>query len=303
VLDISAISEILRRYGDDVGAPVRGFEIGGRAFDFTRERALMGVINLSPDSWYSESICTSEPEAVARGIALAEGGADFVDVGAESTLPHAARVAPAEQIARMTPVVEALAARGILVSVESYHPEVLEACARAGAKVFNLTGMREEREVLKLARRFEAAVVFCYVQGESPRQVGDFTFAENMIGELEDYFRERTSHAAARGVHRCIIDPGLGFYYENLQDGRLRVNHQINTFLHTFRLHRLGFPTMNILPHAPEVFGADHRRAAEPFFAVLALLAGTHLIRTHELDVVARVRAVMAMFEEDGAAP
>lgn len=298
MLDLGTISEILARYGDDMNRPVRNFEMGGRPFDFNRRRALAGVINLSPDSWYAESVCATTEEAVARGIVLAGEGAHLVDIGAESTLPEAARVSPAAQIGRIVPVVRQLAAREVLVSVESYHPEVLQAAAEAGARVFNLTGMREVDGVLGLAAHYEAAVIFCYVQGETPRDVGSYRFAEDMVGEMEAYFARRTAQAEAAGVSRCILDPGLGFYYRNLEDGGLRVNHQLNVFLHTSRLNRLGYPTMNVLPHAPEIFGSDHRRAAEPFFAVLALLAGTHIVRTHELETVARIRQVMAAYPD-----
>ena len=300
MLDFNTISEILARYSDDLNHPTRGFDIGGRPFDFNRRRSLAGVINLSPDSWYTESICTDTAQAVARGLALAAEGADIVDIGAESTLPEARRVSPESQIARIVPVVRELAGRGVLVSVESYYPEVLETAAQAGARVFNLTGMREVGDVLGLAARFDAALIFCYVQGETPRDVDSFQFAEDMMAEMEAYFAERTAQAEAAGVSRCILDPGLGFYYRNLKDGHLRVNHQINVFLHTFRLNRLGYPTMNALPHAPEIFGPDHRRAAEPFFSVLALLAGTHILRTHELETVTRIRQIMSAYGEAG---
>ncbi|MCZ6842390.1 MAG: dihydropteroate synthase [SAR324 cluster bacterium] len=296
MLDFQVLRGLLERYGEAFNLPVRGFDIGGRPFDFNRRRALMGVINLSPDSWYTESICASSEAALRRGLALAAAGAEMVDIGAESTLPDAARVPPEAQVEALLPVVGPLSQRGVLVSVESYYPQVLEAAGQAGARVFNLTGMAEEREVLKLAKHFEATVIFCYVQGDSPRDVGSFSFAEDMIGELLDFFGERTALAQEMGVARCILDPGLGFYYHNLSDGGLRVHHQISTFLHTSRLNRLGYPTMNILPHAPEIFGEDQRRAAEPFFAVLALLAGTHVIRTHELEAVARIREVMAAY-------
>jgi dihydropteroate synthase len=296
MLDFGPLRELLARHGAAWDAPVPGFEIRGRAFDFARRRYLMGVINLSPDSWYRESVCESEGEAIARGRLLAAQGADLVDIGAESTLPHAARVSPAEQRARVVPVVRALAAEGVLVSVESYHPEVLEAAALAGAAVFNLTGTREEGEALKLARRFDAAVVHCYVQGETVRAVQGFTFAPDMTAALLAYFAERIARARAEGVTRNIVDPGLGFYYANLDDGALRVGHQLQTFLHAFRLRPLGCPVLNILPHAPEVFGEEQRRAAEPFFAVLALLGGTHIVRTHELDTVARIRAVLELY-------
>ncbi len=296
MLDLKSLRDLLARHGDALDHAVRAFEIGGRPFDFNRRRALMGVINLSADSWYAESVCRTEAEAIARGEDLARHGADFVDVGAESTLPNAARVSAAGQNARLVPVVRALSARGILVSVESYYPEVLEATALAGARLFNLTGLQHEAEALKLARRFGAAVIYCYVQGETVRNLGRFEFSDDMAAEQEAYFRECTARAERAGVQRCIVDPGLGFYYRNLEDGELRVNYQIDTFLHAFRMSRVGWPVMNILPHAPEIFGAEQRRAAEPFFAVLALLGGTHILRTHELPTVARIRDAMAFY-------
>jgi dihydropteroate synthase len=91
------------------------------------------------------------------------------------------------------------------------------------------------------------------------------------------------------GVEKIIIDPGLGFYYRNLQDSAVRVRHQMNVFLNTFRLRALGFPICHALPHAFEYFG-EEVRCAEPFFAVLAALGKTDLFRTHE---VPRIKAVL----------
>ncbi|MCH8882550.1 MAG: dihydropteroate synthase [SAR324 cluster bacterium] len=299
MLDLRTLGAILERYGDALRYPVRPLEVGGRRFDFERRRMLVGVINLSPDSWYRESVCESEAEAIERGLRLVREGADLVDIGAESSLPHSKRVGPGEQIERIVPVVRALATEGILVSVESYYPEVLAAAAEAGARVFNLTGNEADADVLKLAARHKAAVVFCYVQGGHVRDVADFALEEDMLAEMEAHFRRRTARAARMGVANCILDPGLGFYYGNFQDGALRVEHQLNTLLQTFRLNRLGYPTMNILPHAQEIFGEEERRAAEPFFAVLALLGGTHIVRTHELRTVAKIRAVLEGFGAD----
>jgi dihydropteroate synthase len=296
MLDFKAVHDLLGEYGAALDVPVRGFEIAGRPFDFNRRRALMGVINLSPDSWYQESVCRTEGEAIQRGMDLVAQGADLVDIGAESTLPDAARVSPQVQTERLVPVVRALSAQGVICSVEAYEAQVLEAAAQAGARVFNLTGRAEEEDVFRLAARFEAAVILCYVQGEHVRKVGDFAFSADVTDEQERYFRAYAARAESLGVRRLIVDPGLGFYYRNLEDGALRVNYQIHTFLNAFRWNRLGYPVMNILPHAPEIFGPEQRRAAEPFFAVLALLGGTHLVRTHELPVVARVRAALEAY-------
>src|SRR5262249_4984982 len=159
--------------------------------------------------------------------------------------------------------------------VESYYPEVLEACARAGADIFNLTGTLYSEDIFKLAATYDVAGVLGYVPGPTVGQGGEFRFPADIIAGIGDYFREFTRQAARCGVTKCFIDPGLGFYYNNLQDSRLRINYQLNTFLHCFRLHAIGYPTFNILPHAPEIFLEDERRAAEPFFSVLALLGGT----------------------------
>ena len=295
MLDFAVIRDLLQRHGDALDRRVRSFDIGGRPFDFDRQRYLTGVINLSPDSWYEESVATTTEAALARAERLAADGAHLIDIGAESTLPHAERADVARQLDRLLPVVRGCIERGLLVSVESYYPEVLETCAQAGAQVFNLTGMREAGEVFEIAARHQAAVILCYVQGAHVREVGDFELKEDMVPELLAYFRALTERAEEKGVTRCFIDPGLGFYYKNLLDSTTRISYQMNTFLTCFRLAELGWPTFNILPHAPEIFREDERRAAEPFFSVLALLGRTHMIRSHEIRTVARVREAMGL--------
>jgi dihydropteroate synthase len=103
------------------------------------------------------------------------------------------------------------------------------------------------------------------------------------------YFGRQIDSAVKLGLERLVIDPGLGFYYRNLQDSAFRVRHQMKIFLNTFRLRQLGFPVCHALPHAFEYFG-EEVRSAEPFFAVLAALGKTDLFRTHE---VAKTRAVL----------
>ena len=298
MLDFCVIRQLLAEHGDLLDMPIRNFTIKERSFDFDRERYLTGVINLSLDSWYRESVCESTEAALQRGRKLLDEGVAIIDVGAESSLPDAERVDVSQQLDRVLPVVRGLHEMGAIVSIESYHPEVLEASARAGAGVFNLTGTQRTDEVFALAARYEAAVILCYVQGDNVREVGDFQTAKDMLPVLNDYFRKITAEAEACGVQRLFIDPGLGFYYRNLTDGRLRVRYQIDTFLNAFRLRALGYPIFNIVPHAPEIFREDERRQAEPFFGVLALLGGTHVIRTHEARRMARVLEAMRWYAD-----
>jgi dihydropteroate synthase len=181
VLDHQVLSALLEKYRGALGKPVRTFALGGRLFDFNRYRYLVGVINLSTDSWYRESVCTTTLEAIARAEMLHSDGADIIDIGAESTLPHARQADIHQQLERLLPVVEALKARRLLVSVESYYPEVLETCAKAGADIFNLTGTLYGEDIFKLAATYDTAVILCYVQGPTVRQVGDFRFHDDML--------------------------------------------------------------------------------------------------------------------------
>ncbi len=249
----------------------------------------MGVVNLSADSWYRESVCLSAESAVQRGKILAAQGADIIDVGAESTLAHAASVDDAAQKSKLIPVIKKLRAEKILVSVETYSPKVTRATLEAGANILNLTGTAASGEIFKIVAAHDAAVIICYVAGKNVREVGDFDLSADPIPLLRDFFARQIEIAQRNGVKKIFIDPGLGFYYKNLQDSSVRVRHQMNIFLNTFRLRDLGFPVCHALPHAFEFFG-EEVRCAEPFFAVLAALGKTDLFRTHE---VPRIKAVL----------
>ena len=289
MLNLEHFAELLEKHRTAASAKVKEFIIGGRPFAFNSRPAIMGVINLSSDSWYRESVCLTADAAVQRGKVLSAQGADIVDVGAESTLAHAARVEEAEQNSRLLPVIKALREAGLLVSVETYQPAVTRACLEAGANILNLTGTDRSDELFRLVAAHDAAVIICYVQGKNVREVGDFDFSADLIPMMQDYFARQIEIAQRHGVEKIFLDPGLGFYYRNLQDSAVRVRHQMNVFLNTFRLRTLGFPICHALPHAFEYF-REEVRCAEPFFAVLAALGRTDVFRTHE---VPRIRAVL----------
>ena len=167
--------------------------------------------------------------------------------------------------------------------------------SRSGANVLNLTGTDRSAELFRLVAAHDAAVIICYVQGNNVRAVGDFDFATDAVAMLYEYFARQIESAQKNGVERIFLDPGLGFYYRNLQDSAIRVRHQMNVFLNTFRLRPLGFPICHALPHAFEFFG-EEVRCAEPFFAVLAALGKTDLFRTHEVPRIKAVLDTMKVF-------
>jgi dihydropteroate synthase len=289
VLNLEQLAELLEKNRAAASARVREFSIGGKRFNFNSQSAVMGVVNLSPDSWYRESVCLTAEAAVRRGKVLAAQGADIVDIGAESTLAHAARAEDAAQNSKLIPVIKGLRTAKIPVSIETYSPAVARACLKAGANILNLTGSMASDNIFKTVAAHDAAVIICFVQGKNVREVGDFDLSADPIPMMRDYFSRQVEIAQRSGVEKIILDPGLGFYYRNLQDSAVRVRHQMNIFLNTFRLRELGFPICHALPHAFEFF-RDEVRCAEPFFAVLAALGKTDLFRTHE---VPRIKAVL----------
>jgi len=289
MLTLEQLAELLEKNRAAASARVKEFPVGGRHFAFNSRPAIMGVVNLSPDSWYRESVCLTAEAAVQRGRVLTAQGADVVDVGAESTLAHAARMDDTAQNSKLIPVIKELRKAGILVSVETYQPTVTRACLEAGANILNLTSTDRSDEFYRMVADHSAAVILCYVQGKNVREVGDFDFSGDPIEMMREYFARQIEIAQRNGVEKIFLDPGLGFYYRNLQDSAVRVRHQMNIFLNTFRLRTLGFPICHALPHAFEFF-RDEVRCAEPFFAMLAALGKTDLFRTHE---VPRIKAVL----------
>jgi dihydropteroate synthase len=248
----------------------------------------MGVVNLSSDSTYKDSIAYSSESAVRKARTLAAQGADIIDLGSESTTAKAARVDADRQIESLVPVIEQLTADGITVSTESYEPKVVQAAMEAGSRVLNMTGVEHERGMLELAAEYQATVVMCFAAGTNVREIRDVSTGAQALPELLEHFEPRLESARIAGVDNVVIDPGMGFYYGNLTDPPARVAHQSSVLLNSFRLRSLGVPICNSLPTAYAVFEDDYRNG-EPFFAVLALLGGTDLIRTHE---VAKVRSV-----------
>ena len=288
MLSLESLARLAVEHSRDLSARVREFSLKGVPFPSTDRPHLMGVVNLSRDSWYRESVAHSTGAAMERARRLRAEGAHLIDLGAESSLAHAARMEADAQTKILLPVLRELGSEGFLFSVETYHPATARACLQAGAAVLNLTGSQPADEVYRMVADHGAGIILCYVQGPHVREVGDFTRSADHAATLREYFQKEIDRAVTAGVKAIWIDPGLGFYYRNLQDSADRVRYQAETFLHTFRLRTLGWPVCHALPHAFEFFG-EEVRTAESLFAVLAILGKTDLLRTHEIP---KVRAV-----------
>ena len=294
MLTLAEIYEIYDKYKDDYNTQIEEFSIGNKKFNFNSQTSILGIINLSQDSWYKQTISYTPEQAIRRGKVLTLQGADIIDIGTESTGKTAARVDELKQTSQLLPILKTFSQEGVLTSVETYYPEVARECLKAGANVINFLGTEHSEEIYQAVADFDAAIIICYVEGKHARDVGefDFTSGRDMINVLYDYFEKEIEIATKIGVRKIFVDPALTVGYTNLyyQDNTSnRIRYQIETLLNAFRFRKLGFPVFNQIPTAIEIFGEEFR-SAQVFTAVFAALGKNDMIRTHE---VAKVKALL----------
>lgn len=301
MISLGGLVALATTYADDLDRPVAPLRIADRTFDTDTTPVVMGVVNLSRDSTYRESIATSTEAAIRKGRVLAAQGAHLIDVGAESSRAVAARVDGAAQTDSLLPVIEALSADRIPVSVESYDPDVVAAALTAGAQVVNLTGSEVDDTMFTLAAAHDATVILCNVLGPHARALEGSEVDEDPFPALLDRFAARLDRARELGVRDLAIDPGLGFGFR-LGDHRARARYQARVLMQSFRLRRLGVPICHALPHAFDLF-EDQFRSAEGVFAVLAHLGGTGVYRVHETPLVRAVLTAVHDFDAVATTP
>jgi len=298
MIDLRSLAALAAQYPDDLDHSVAPLRIGDRTFDTDIEPVVMGVVNLSRDSTYRESVATTTETALRRGRVLAAQGAHVIDLGAESSNVTKERISTADQTRSMLPVIEGLSAEGIAVSIESYAPETVKAGLAAGAKVLNLTGSSDDDTMFDLAAEHNAAIVLCHVNGTHARDL-DSVQSDDVVSDpiphMLETFKERVANARARGVSEIVIDPGVGFSFA-MDDHVLRAQHQTTVLLNSFRLRRLGLPICHSVPHAFDLF-EDQFRIAESFFTVLAHFGGTGMYRSHEVPQMVAVLGALGRLD------
>lgn len=295
MISLGELARLAAAHEEALDLPIASFTLAGRTFETDHEPVIMGVVNLSRDSNYRESIAVDTESAVRKAQVQHAEGAHVIDVGAESSRPDASRLAPVEQTRTLVPVIEQLADAGVPVSIESYDPSVVRSGLKAGARLLNLTGSQSDDEMFSLAAEYDAAVVMCHVLGAHARDLDGSDVEADPVPTMLESFDVRIERARELGVADIAIDPGLGFGFR-MDDTRSRTRHQATTLLNSFRLRPLGVPLCQALPHAFDFF-EDQFRHAEGFFAVLAHLGGAGIYRTHEVPLLRAVLSSLQTFD------
>jgi dihydropteroate synthase len=277
-----------QKHADALTAPVCDVSLPRIGATFTDNAYQMGVVNFSRDSAYRESVVFSEEQARYRCDKLLLEGAKILDLGAESVGDFAGRVDADRQIETLLPTIRRLADKGVPVSVETYYPEVAEACLEAGAAIINLTGRDGAEDIYKICAKYDAGLILCYMAGGNVRDNKNLPDRDSLFDVQMEFFHEQLALATGAGVDSIWVDPGIGFY-NNLPDGPSRMAFQIENALEAFRFRTLGWPICLTMA-SPVFWFRDEVRVAETAFSVLALLAKANMIRSHE---VGRIQPVL----------
>lgn len=285
--------------------------VGGPPIQRPADRPLlMGVVNVTPDSFSDGGRWLDPDDAIEHGLQLREQGADILDVGGESTRPGAQRPTTAQELGRIVPVVRELAAAGAVVSVDTMRSQVAAEAIRAGAVIVNdVSGGLADPEMLTAVADLGLPYILMHWRGHSV-DMNERARYRDVVGEVRDELRERlrAAHAAGIDPERIVLDPGLGFAKNAEHDwallraqrrlqrelGRpLLIGHSRKRFLGALLPDGQGAPRP-----------ARERDAASLAVAAVAAERGAWGVRVHAAEAAAdAVRAVAAMAPEAGAEP
>jgi dihydropteroate synthase len=192
----------------------RLWRIGDRIFDLSRQGLIMGVLNVTPDSFSDGGNFFDAENAVEHGLRMAAEGAHIVDIGGESTRPGAQAVATEEELRRVIPVIEQLRRKSeVIISIDTSKAEVARAAIQAGASIVNdVTGGRGDKDMMPLIAETKSAFIIMHMQG-TPQTMQTAPQYRNVVSEVSDFFRQQYARAIVYNIDTMAIafDPGIGF--------------------------------------------------------------------------------------------
>jgi dihydropteroate synthase len=242
---------------------------------------VMGIVNVTPDSFSDGGKHLSLQAAIAHAYQLIEEGADILDIGGESTRPGAAQVSEQEELDRVLPVIEALRAVQLPVSIDTYKPAVMRAALAAGATMVNDINALQYPEALVLLATSDAGVCLMHKQG-TPQTMQQAPHYVDVIDEVMNFLNLRVQACVEVGIslERLVIDPGFGFGKTTMHNFEILRNLNIFKSLNVNVLAGLSRKSM-----LGQVTGRDieHRQAASVAAALIAVQRGAHIVRVHDV--------------------
>jgi len=264
-----------------------------RTFDFSECPFIMGIVNVTPDSFSDGGLYFSPEQAVAHGLRLAEEGADIIDIGGESTRPGAAPVSAAEETERVLPVIAELAANiDVPLSIDTTKAEVARKALAAGAEIVNdVSALRFDPEMGDVVAAARVPVVLMHMRG-TPRTMQYDIHYQSLIDDIREFLEERIEYAVSAGIalENIIIDPGIGFG-KSIEQDNLSILKNLAAFTALGRPILVGTSRKGFIG---KLLGtpAHEREEGTAATVAIAIYNGAHIVRVHDVKSMKMVAAV-----------
>jgi dihydropteroate synthase len=267
------------------------YRFGDVQYDLKSRTHIMGVLNVTPDSFSDEGKYYCTEEAVQRGLEMVNDGADFLDVGGESTRPGANPVTAADEIKRVLPVIEKLKkSTPVPISIDTYKSEVADRAFDAGAVIVNdISGLQFDVKMADVAASHQASVVLMHIKG-TPRSMQENPVYNNVIEDICSYLETGLQTALKKRIKQIILDPGIGF-------GKT-VEHNLQILKNLRFMEKFGFPIL-LGPARKSFIGKildlpiDQRLEGTAGASAVAIINGANILRVHDVKEIKRIALVV----------
>ena len=270
-----------------------GLKWGRHSLEFGRKTLLMGVLNVTPDSFSDGGHYFSREKAITQAISLEADGADIIDIGGESTRPYAEKVSLEQELERVVPVIEKLSKTvKVPISIDTYKAKVAESAIKAGAAIINdISALRFDPEMATVVKNAGVPLILMHMKG-TPGDMQNNPEYLDLMGEIKDFFTGVINNAVENGISRnmLILDPGIGF-------GK-SFDHNLEILRDLKELETLGLPILlgssrkafigNILNKSPE-----ERDTGTMATIAAGIMNGAHIVRVHNVRMAVDTVKVM----------
>ncbi|MDP2959847.1 MAG: dihydropteroate synthase [candidate division Zixibacteria bacterium] len=264
-------------------------EFRNRKLNLSSRPHLMGVLNVTPDSFSDGGRFYKLDEAIKQGVSLAEEGADIIDVGGESTRPGSEPVPIEEELKRVIPVIEELAKRTeVPISIDTYKSKVAKEALDSGAQMVNdISALRFDPEMKNVVAYYRIPVALMHIQG-TPRNMQENPFYENVVEEIKDYLKESIKIAKDAGIEeeKILVDPGIGFG-KTLEDN-LKILRNLKEFTDLGRPLLIGVSRKSFIGKILDL-PVEERLEGSLSALTVCIMSGANVLRVHDVKKSKRV--------------
>ncbi|MBI5698996.1 dihydropteroate synthase [Candidatus Saganbacteria bacterium] len=261
-------------------SPPRPLKIGKKEFRFGERTYIMGILNVTPDSFSDGGKYRTPGEAAGTAKKMAAEGADIIDIGGQSSRPGSAEITVDEEIGRVAPVIEELKKENLIISVDTYRSKVAEAALKAGAHLINdISGLRFDPSLAQVCAKYQAPLVLMHIQG-TPQNMQKAPAYRDLLAEIIDYLSESVRLAEKAGVRDVIVDPGFGF--GKTKEHNLEILKNLKSFRTLGRPLLIGTSRKSTIGEVLDLPVGSRMMGTSATIAV-AILNGVDIIRVHDV--------------------